>query len=184
MPLTQAALKSLVHDAFIDTPFPADGYDMYAAQTSDDYGSPSFTTQHLPGRKWYELTVAQMSDCYAAFSYLRPDGWQHFIPAAIMLEIDEVDTNIDAFYQLRVPAGDFSAKLKEHHATLNRQQVKAVITFLDFSHQRATQYQHDRHRKDYAAVGLKYTEGLEPIQHFRDLVGMLNYWQMRLVEIS
>jgi hypothetical protein len=183
MPLTQAALKSLVHDAFINTPFPADGYDMYAAQTSDDYGSPFFTTEHLPGRKWHELTVAQMSDCYAAFSYLRPDGWRHFIPAAIMLEIDGVDTNIDAFYQLRVPAGDFSAHLNKNHATLNRQQIEAVIAFLDYCLHSSTQHQHDQYRKEYAAAGLEYIEGLEYI-HQSDLVGTLNYWQTRLLNIN
>jgi hypothetical protein len=124
-----------------------------------------------------------MSDCYAAFSYLRPDGWRHFIPAAIMLEIDEVDTNIDAYYQLRVPEGNYSGRLNENHATLNRQQTESVIAFLDYSLHASTQRQHDQYRKEYAAAGLEYIEGLEYI-HQSDLVGTLNYWQMRLLNIN
>ena len=79
------ALEQQIYDAFIDAPFPADGYDIYAAQTDDDYGSPTFTTAHLPGRYWHEVTPEQLRDCYAAFSYLRPDGWRHYLPALLLL---------------------------------------------------------------------------------------------------
>lgn len=174
MPLSD--LEQQIHDAFLDVPFPADGYDIYAAQTDDDYGTPTFTTKHLPGRKWHEISPEQLLDCYAAFSYLRPDGWRHYLPAALMLEINQPYSNIDVIWLLR--EGDDSAKQRQArlHATFDQPQIEAIIAFLEYyiARERNIHATHAHHF--YAKNGIEWTEDLEPA-NVEDAEVALLYWR-------
>jgi len=177
MPLT--ALEQQIHEAFIDAPFPADRYDIYAAQTDDDYGQPNFTTEHLPGRRWHEITPEQLLDCYAAFSYLRPDGWRHYLPAALFLEINQPYSNINVLFILRKEDGAFKQRQEERYATLTRLQVEAVIAFLEYyiARERNIHATHAHHR--YAQAGMEWTKELEPA-NVEDAEITLEYWRGRL----
>ncbi|WP_273445087.1 DUF6714 family protein [Neolewinella agarilytica] len=179
MPLT--SLEQQIHDAFIDAPFPADGYDIYAGQTDDDYGQPNFTTEHLPGRRWHEISPEQLLDCQSAFSYLRPDGWRHYLPAALMLEINQPYSNINVIWLLR--EGDDFAKQRQAslHATLDAGQGAAVIAFLEYyiARERNIHATHAHHR--YAQAGMEWTEELEPAR-LEDAEATLEYWRGRLAD--
>lgn len=152
MPRTD--LEQKIYNAFQHAPFPADGYDIYAAQTADDYGHSFFTTEHLPGRRWHELVPEQLLDCQSAFSYLRPDGWRHYLPAALLLEINQPYTNIDVIWILQEGEGTLKERQENCHVTLDKPQVEVVIAFLEYyiARERNIHATHAHHR--YAEGGV------------------------------
>jgi len=176
MPHTDIAQQ--IVDAFRDVPFPADGYDIYAAQTDDDYGQPRFTTDHLPGRHWQEITPEQLLDCQAAFSHLRPDGWRHYLPAALLLEINQPYSNIDVIWILSEGTGELQQRQKVRHDTLDGPQVAAVVGLLEYyiTRERNIHAAHAHHR--YAKNGIVWTEELEPAD-LESAVAALAYWKRR-----
>ncbi len=181
MPLSD--LEQQIHDAFLDAPFPADGYDIYAAQTDDDYGNPTFSTAQLSGRKWYELTPEQLLDCSAAFSYLRPEGWRHYLPALLLLEVRQPGTNLDAIWVLRREESAGRERQEGCHATLDRQQTSAVITFLEYYIERARNIHATHAHRRYAEGGIEWTAAIEPADLEYELE-VLAYWQERLTRFD
>lgn len=178
MPDTAESIKEKITLAFKEAPFPIDGYDIYAAQTDDDYGSPRFTTEHLPGRKWFEVSSEQLDDCYTALTYLRPDGWRHYLPAWIVREIDHPYKGIDKLlWTLRKPEGEIILQAKEKHNSLSPVQIEAIISYLEYYQKREknTHATHANHR--YAAGGIKWTEELEPWRDQEKIDGLIAYWK-------
>ncbi|MEM6770702.1 MAG: DUF6714 family protein [Bacteroidota bacterium] len=177
MPLTD--LEQQIYDAFIGVPFPADGYDIYAAQTDDDYGSPTFTTDHFPSRLWYEVTPAQMHDCYAAFSFLHPDGWQYYLPALLWMEIRQQNGNFQTIWILGQRVGEFQAWQELRHSKLNLAQTEAVVSFLEYyiNRERNVHATHAHYR--YAQGGIEWAEEMEPAM-LDDAEAALSYWKDRL----
>ncbi len=181
MPASYKAILEEITAAFKDAPFPADGYDIYAAQTDDDYGDPRFTTEHLPGRKWFEVTDAQLDDCYAALSYLRPDGWRHYLPAWMVREIKKpYSGQVDVLFSLRKPEGENDHVLESKHDILNEDQVKAIVSYLEFYRQRERNIHatHEHHR--YAAMNMTWTEEIFPWPRQERVDTILAYWKEKL----
>lgn len=177
MPYTD--LEQQIYDAFRDVPLPADGYDIYAAQTDDDYGHPTFTTDHLPGRKWHELVPEQLLDCQSAFSYLRPDGWLHYLPAALMLEIKQPYTNLNVIWVLGPGIGATEQRQQARHSKLDHAQLQAVVAFLEYyiARERNIHATHAHHR--YAEGGIEWSEALEPVD-LSKAEAALTYWKQQL----
>jgi len=172
------SINSTKMPAFKDAPFPSDGYDIYAAQTDDDYGNPHFTTEHLPSRKWFEVTDAQLKDCYAALTYLRPDGWRHYLPAWMMREIRTPYNGLDdLLWTLHEPEGEYGPLLKAKHSILNKAQVNTIVSYLEYYQQRERNIHaaHAHHR--YAEINMTWTEELEAWSGQKDADTMLTYWK-------
>jgi len=74
-------VQEKITKAFITAPFPADGYDIYAAQTDDDYGNPIFTTEHLP-----EILVWAVVKPPTNLSKIRSNQLKELIPRPLRLE--------------------------------------------------------------------------------------------------
>lgn len=178
MPLTD--LEQQIFDTFRDTPYPADGYDIYAAQTDDDYGQPRFSTDHLPGRRWYELVPEQLLDCQSAFSYLRPDGWRHYLPAAMRLEIIQPYTNLNVIWILEEREGEAQVRQEARHSVLNHAQATTVIAFLEYyiARERNIHATHAHHH--YAEGGVEWSEDLFPAD-LSKAEAALAYWKQRLL---
>ena len=183
MPMVPNAttVQEKITQAFITAPFPADGYDIYAAQTDDDYGNPIFTTEHLPGRKWFELENEQLNDCYTALTYLRPDGWRHFLPAWLMRELITPYEGLHTIlFALRAPTNDSHPWQTKRHDALDPEQTKAVVAYLEHYQQRERNIHatHAHHR--YATAGMEWTPEQEPWQWEQETAKMLEYWRGRL----
>lgn len=181
MPETGINLLQKITAAFRDAPFPADGYDIYAAQTDDDYGDPRFTTEHLPGRKWFEVNDAQLDDCYAALSYLRPEGWRHYLPAWLVREVKTPHSGqVDILLELRQPEGENAHLLESKHDALNEAQLGAIVSYLEYYKQRERNVHATHAHHLYAEMNIRWTEEMFPWPDQERIDAIIAYWRERL----
>lgn len=181
MPETTEDLLKKITTAFKDAPFPSDGYDIYAAQTDDDFGTPHFTTEHLPGRRWCEVNDAQLDDCYAALTYLRPEGWRHYLPAWMIREVRTPYSGLDnLLWTLHEPAGEYGPLLMAKHKVLTPAQVGTIISYLEYYQlrERNIHAAHAHHR--YAQMNITWTVEMEPWPGEEDTAAMLTYWKSQI----
>lgn len=133
-----------IKNVFDEVEKPANHFGIFTANAQDDYREP--TKQE---KRWdrelerYDLTPKQMHTCDTALIFLEPEGFHYYLPAYMILAINEESIKnkalrasvvFDAADNALSLTGDKELQMyfEKRHQLLNKEQAKAVIQFLQY----------------------------------------------------
>ena len=91
-----ARLFKVIRDAFADTPYPGDDN----LSGSDQGDEPAENAMDLRGVKWQSAHPVLLARCYTALSFLTDAGFRYFLPAFLLENLSNYDSNVNPVFDL------------------------------------------------------------------------------------
>ena len=130
-----------IKEAFTAVDKPHNHFGIYSARARDEYSDPTPEEQALDRTlDRYALTPQQMHECYTALIFLEPAGFHYYLPAYMILSLNEhtiKDKNLRASMVFSsaedaLSPAEADYKIKQHQR-LTSDQIEVVIAFLQYS---------------------------------------------------
>lgn len=91
-----ADLYRQIGDAFAATPYPGD----HQLCGSDQGDEPAENALELRGLRWQAVHPELLAHCYTALSFLSAEGFRYFLPAFLLADLLEWESNADPVFHL------------------------------------------------------------------------------------
>ncbi|MGV3721072.1 MAG: DUF6714 family protein, partial [Actinomycetota bacterium] len=134
-----AALFRQIGDAFAATPYPGD----HQLCGSDQGDEPAEYALELRGLRWQAVHPELLAHCYAALSFLSAEGFRYFLPAFLLADLLEGDSNANPVFHLThahaepEPAIELTRAIWERLESLLGERAAAVLCNVGDQHLRA-----------------------------------------------
>ncbi|OJJ19936.1 hypothetical protein BKI52_15780 [marine bacterium AO1-C] len=140
--MNQSDLIQQIKEAFAEVPKPYNHFGIYTARAHDEYEEPTEEEQaqdRMLDR--YDLTPLQMHECYTALSFLEPAGFHYYLPAFMILALQQNEIKEKALKDSIVfESTDFALNptqnldLKDYQEKrfrrLTQSQIDAILAYL------------------------------------------------------
>lgn len=147
--MENARLIDQIKEAFAEVKKPYNHFGIYTARAHDEYSEPSEEEVQLDRElDRYALTPQQMHECYTALTFLEPAGYHYYLPAYMILAINQEtikDKSLrdsivfnSAEYALSPGSSDdleLNKYWEKRHKRFNRSQIEVIIQFLEYCKQ-------------------------------------------------
>lgn len=139
-----ADLFRLIRDAFAATPYPGDN----RLCGSDQGDEPAEYAMELRGLRWETVHPELLAHCYAALSFLSAEGFRYFLPAFLLADLLEWESNANPVFHLTHGHAEAEAEVEldpaiwEGLETLFGEKAAAVLRNVGDHHLRSDRRQY------------------------------------------